>query len=83
MKKLTKRNLGKIVTSGIYFDDISHSLHCDGCKWHVSKYIFQEPQSKYQNLFQDSSYPLATDKAEYKPNSWSQINQRFCYKANN
>lgn len=79
-KEIKDKDPGKLVTSGGYFDDISHSLLCGGCKWHVSKYILQQPQSKYQNLFQDSSYPLATDKAEYKP---VKINPRFCYKAKN
>lgn len=55
-KEIKDKDPGKLVTSGGYFDDISHSLLCGGCKSHVNKYTFQQPQSKYQNLFQDSSY---------------------------
>lgn len=45
-KEVENKEPGKVVISGVYFDDMNHSLHCGGCKWHVSKYVFQEPRSK-------------------------------------
>lgn len=80
-KEIKDNAPGKLVTSSGYFDDISHSLLCAGAASGIaSKYTLQQRRPKYQSLFQDSSYPLATDKAKYKP---VKINPRFCYKPKN
>lgn len=76
-REIKDKDPGKLLTPGGNFDDIGRSLLFGGYKWHGSKYTLQ---TKYQNLFQDSSYPPATDKTKYKQ---VKINPRFCYKRKN